>query len=74
MLSGKFKAEHVEKDVKCIVPLNLFPRQQVQVRDEYSQEVKHLVTRVGLLDGEIGIVSNLKQDELVVYKGVDVVA
>ena len=29
---------------------------------------------MGLLDGEIGIVSNLKQDELVVYKGVEVVA
>jgi hypothetical protein len=28
MLTGKFKAEHVEKDVKCIVPLNLFPWQQ----------------------------------------------
>lgn len=60
MLEGKFKAQHVEKEVKSIVSLALFPRSNVEVKEEWSQEVKSFVSKVAQIDGEIGVVSNLK--------------
>jgi hypothetical protein len=74
MLTGKFKTENVLKEVKCIASMNLLPQFQSKAREEISFEAKQLMSRVQQVDGELGIVLQSKLDEIVVYKGMDIIA